>query len=65
MLGAILILTLAVKKVTDTTREKQRLEQKKQEEELLQESLEQEEWQQELEERFKNMQERHQDWTEQ
>lgn len=65
LLGAILILTLAVKKVTDTTREKQRLEQKKQEEELLQESLEQEEWQQELEERFKNMQERHQDWTEQ
>lgn len=65
LLVMALILTLTVKKVTDTTKEKQMLEQKKQEEELLQESREQEEWQQELEERFQNMQEQHRNWTEQ
>ena len=64
LLAAALILTLTVKKVTDTAREKGLQEQKRIEEELLQESREQEEWQQELDERFQNMQEQHRDWTE-
>ncbi len=64
LLAAALILTLTVKKVTDTAREKGLQEQKRIEDELLQESREQEEWQQELDERFQNMQEQHRDWTE-
>lgn len=64
LLAAALILTLTVKKVTDTAREKDLQEQKRIEDELLQESREQEEWQQELDERFQNMQEQHRDWTE-
>lgn len=65
LLAAALILTLTIKKVTDTAREKSLQEQKRIEEELLRESREQEEWQQELDERFQNMQEQHRDWTEQ
>lgn len=64
LLAMALILTLAVKKVTNTAREKSLQEQKRIEEELLRESREQEEWQQELEERFQNMQEQHRNWTE-